>query len=287
MTLTGNMKQAFLQIRIREKDRNVLRFHWIGNLPLEDIKIYRFTRAIFGLQESPFLLNGTVKEQLESSMSKYPELGETIDEIKGSLYVDDIVTGEVTVEKVKKIKETSEKIFGEACIELYKWHSNAKELEETEEDHLSELSYSKQEFGNRATDCKILGMPWDKSKDTIRYDIGIPVKEQSKIGMLKQLASTFDPLGLISPATRTGKHMYREACDLNFSRYEQLKEPLKTKWIKWSESLPQKFTVSRSIPAFKDEILSADRFFEMQVLRVFQLYCMLLFIKRTEEVKEY
>ena len=143
VTLTGDMKQVFLQIRIREKSRNVLRFHWIGNLPLEDVKIYRFTRAIFGLRGSPFLLNGTVKEHLESSMSKYPELGETIYEIKESLYVNDIVTGEVTVEKVKKIKGTSEKIFGGACIELHKWHSNAKELEEIQEDHLSKLSYAK------------------------------------------------------------------------------------------------------------------------------------------------
>ena len=55
-----------------------------------------------------------MKEHLESSMSKCPELGETIDEIKESLYVGDIVTGEVTVEKVEKIKETSEKIFGKA-----------------------------------------------------------------------------------------------------------------------------------------------------------------------------
>ena len=113
-TLTGDMKRAFLQICIREKDRNVLRFHWIANLQSEDIKICRFTRAIFGLGESPFLVNATVKEHLESSMSKCPELGETIDEIKESLYVGDIVTGEVTVEKVEKIKETSEKIFGEA-----------------------------------------------------------------------------------------------------------------------------------------------------------------------------
>ena len=85
VTLTGDMKQAFFQIRIREKDRNVLRFHWIGNLQSEDIKTYRLTKPIFGLGELPFLLNGTVKEDLESSMSKYPELGETIDKIKESL----------------------------------------------------------------------------------------------------------------------------------------------------------------------------------------------------------
>ena len=94
----------------------------------EDIKICRFTRAIFGLGESPSLLNDNVKEHLEVSINKYPELRKTIDRIEERLYVDDIVTTEVTVEKVKKIKKT-ENIFGEAGLELHKCHSNAKEPE--------------------------------------------------------------------------------------------------------------------------------------------------------------
>ena len=122
--------------------------------------------------------------------------------------------------------------------------------------HSSELSYAKQEVGTRATDCKILGIPWDKSKDTFGVDLDIPVKEQSKRGMLKQLV--FEPLGLISPVTLNKIDMYREACDLKLSWDEQLTEPLRSKWIKWSESLPQKFEVCRSIPTFQDEILSAE-----------------------------
>ena len=65
--------------------------------------------------------------------------------------------------------------------------------------------------------------------------------------MSKHLASIFDPLGLITPVPLTGKDMYREACDLKLLWDEQQTEPLKTKWIKWSESLPQKFAVSRRI----------------------------------------
>ena len=72
--------------------------------------------------------------------------------------------------------------------------------------HSSELSYAKQEVGTRATDCKILGIPWDKSKDTFGVDLDIPVKEQSKRGMLKQLV--FEPLGLISPVTLNKIDMY-------------------------------------------------------------------------------
>ena len=142
VTLADDMKQVFLQIRIREKDRNVLRFHWNENMQREDIKICRFTRAIFGLGESPSLLNDNVKEHLEVSINKYPELRKTIDGIEERLYVDDIVTTEVTVEKVKKIKKT-ENIFGEAGLELHKCHSNAKEPEKTEEEHPSELSYTR------------------------------------------------------------------------------------------------------------------------------------------------
>ena len=130
----------------------MLWFHWIENMQSEGIKIYRFTRSIFGFGKSPFLLNGIAKEHLESSINKYPELGKTTEDIEESLHVDGIVTGEVTVEKVKKIKKTSEELFGEAGIELHKWHSNTKKLEETQKEHSSELSYAKQEFENRPTD---------------------------------------------------------------------------------------------------------------------------------------
>ena len=46
------------------------------------------------------------------------------------------------------------------------------------------------------------------------------------------------------------------ACDLKLLWNKQLTEPLRTKLTKWSESLPQKFKICRSIPTFQDEILS-------------------------------
>ena len=57
--LTGDLKQAFLQIRIKAEDRDSLRFHWkeTGN---DAIQIYRFTRALFGLTCCPFLFGGVL-----------------------------------------------------------------------------------------------------------------------------------------------------------------------------------------------------------------------------------
>ena len=48
VTLTGNLKQAFLQIRIRKEDRDALILHWIKSLESNDIETLRFTGAIFG-----------------------------------------------------------------------------------------------------------------------------------------------------------------------------------------------------------------------------------------------
>ena len=87
--LTGDLEKAFLQVRIKESERDALRFHSRGPENYET-SVYRFTRALFGLTCSPFLLGGVIKEHLKSWEAKYPNL---VDEIRKGLYVDDLMTG--------------------------------------------------------------------------------------------------------------------------------------------------------------------------------------------------
>ena len=124
--MTGDLKQAFLQVRIRLEDRDVLRFHWIKDKETLNVEVVRFTRALFGLVQSPFLLGGTLHQYLEGMKERYPS---AVEEIKKSLYVDDVITGGETTEKVHKLKESAVAVFGEAQFELHKWHSNEPELE--------------------------------------------------------------------------------------------------------------------------------------------------------------
>ena len=57
--LSEDIEKAFLQIRIRESERDVLRFHWVKNSDPSVTKINRFTRLVFGLTKSPFIPEGT------------------------------------------------------------------------------------------------------------------------------------------------------------------------------------------------------------------------------------
>ena len=96
---TNDMKQAFLQVRIRIQDRDAMRFHWIADLETRRVETLRFTRALFGLSSSPFLLGGVIKQHLENCRKAHPEL---VNEIEKSLYVDDLINSGPTVEAAKQ-----------------------------------------------------------------------------------------------------------------------------------------------------------------------------------------
>ena len=94
VALCGDLKQAFLQVRIKEEDRDALQIHWIKDKDPNKIDILRLTRALFGLVQSTFLLAATIEEHLKRYEDNYPM---EIAEIRHSLYVDDLISGAVTI----------------------------------------------------------------------------------------------------------------------------------------------------------------------------------------------
>ena len=100
VALTGDIKQAFLQVRIRESDRDALRFHWSPDAEHE-IETLRFIRALFRLTLSPFLLGGVLDYHMSSWQERKPEL---IAELKKSHYEDDLVSGKPTIEEAKVMR---------------------------------------------------------------------------------------------------------------------------------------------------------------------------------------
>ena len=122
----GDLRKAFLQVRIRKCHRDVLRFHWLKDIKSDEVETFRFTRALFGLTSSPFLLGGVIQQHLEIWHQQSPA---AVDEINKSLYADDLVSGATTIEKAATLKSGATEIFQDATFELHKWQPNAKELD--------------------------------------------------------------------------------------------------------------------------------------------------------------
>lgn len=59
---------------------------------------------------------------------------------------------------------------------------------------------------------KIIGLKWDKERDTLNVMIPSVETPPTKRGVLSRLAWT-DPLGFVASLTLTGKQIYREICE--------------------------------------------------------------------------
>ena len=144
--IVADIEKAFLNIEVDRKARDCLRFLWVED-PFDDnspIVIFRFCRVVFGVNCSPFLLNGTLCVHLQKYELDDPKF---VAKMLSSLYVDDLVSGGKNKEEVKGLYDHASKRLAEGGFKLRKWHTNDKELSRLI--HETESSKSNQEIANK------------------------------------------------------------------------------------------------------------------------------------------
>ena len=124
----------------------------------------RFTRALFGLVRSLFLFAETLKQHLETSRTEYPK---HVEKIIRSLYVDDIISGEDTVDHVYEWRRTAISFFYGARFEFHKWNSNVPDLEAGNQLTEDRQTYAKKSWRLKTNEAKVLRLPWDSVEETL------------------------------------------------------------------------------------------------------------------------
>ena len=127
-------------------------------------------------------------------LSKYNS--KTAEELKGNLYVDDLLTGEHNATAANLLYREADQIMEDASTPLAKWRSNVKEFKDSD-----------------IPETKVLGLFWDSETDEFHYGgIKIPVEVVvTKHLILSCIARVFDPIGYISPCIIKGKILFQEA----------------------------------------------------------------------------
>ena len=98
----------------------------------------------------------------------------------------------------------------------------------------------------------MLGLPWNKEKDTIAVTFPKESADITKRGILHFLASVYDPIGLASPTLLVGKLLYHGMCDSHSPWNEKVSDRIGQQWLKFVRDLPSKVEVPRSLPMFKE-----------------------------------
>ena len=220
VALIADIEKAFLQIGLHPSDKDVCRFLWLEDPTSHDLRnitTYRFRRVPFGIISSPFLLNATIKHHIQAADSPFAE------EILSNTYVDNLVTGQASVEAALEFFSGVKNLFQSANMTLREWGSNSTEVltRIPSEDRISEDT------------AKVLGLSWDTKQDVLSYPH--QMKEEfvsvTKRVILQLASKVFDPLGLSSPVTVSAKMLIQ---DLWKAKHEwddpDISSDLKSQW---------------------------------------------------------
>ncbi|GFS55166.1 integrase catalytic domain-containing protein [Trichonephila clavipes] len=206
------------------------------------VKTYKLATITYGTVSAPFLATRTLKALADEEKVEFPDAA---DVICNDSYMDDILSGESTLEGAIKLQTRLSQLLQRGGFELHKWVSNSPEL-------LKDLSASSYVFDKEFQDApaKTLGMLWDPKVDCPTYKVKISDKVNfSKRDVLSEIARLYDPLGLIGPIVTKAKIFIEELWKIKLDWSEQLPPDAMEEWMNFYQKLSKinNFKIPRCI----------------------------------------
>ncbi|XP_064465083.1 uncharacterized protein LOC135376504 [Ornithodoros turicata] len=239
VALVADVEKAFLQIQVKEDDRDALRYLWYEGKPqkgspLPKVEHWRMTRVPFGTTASPFLLAATLRHHFKVMEQEYPDTAKMLGK---HMYVDDLVTGANDAKEAIKIAKDSTEILQRANMKLHKWASNDKSVLEFLRGETEE-----RKIGESDEIQKVLGLSWLPETDMLTFSVDGVWNMYQATGATKRLvlritARIFDPLGMLAPFTIRGKAIFQELWKLKVGWDDALPAQSQVSWSQWGSEL--------------------------------------------------
>lgn len=167
------------------------------------------------------------------------------------------LTGEVSYESCEVGVAIEKEIFANERLTLHKWHSNIEAFGTESESSETSQSYAKEQLGVKPGETKLLGLAWNKVKNTIAVVFPNGVLAVTKKEMLRFLASMthfYDPLGFASRISLVGKLLYRDMCGRRLPWDSAVPEEISIQRKKFENALPEKVEAVRCIAVLEEPI---------------------------------
>lgn len=246
----ADIAKAFLRIKLKECDRNYVKFlWWQDDKPFDKIKAYRYCSILFGPAGSPFTLGVVLLVHLAKYNSAVAK------DLTKKLYCDNLLSGTMDSELVIPYYREARSIMSDADMNLRQWVTNHEELNKviTEEKTMSK---------SRVTG--LLGLVWDSSSDTLSIaKRSLHVEDLTKRKVFKMAMTTFDPLGFLSPVTMPAKSFLSSLWSRDLDWDDILPPDLHTEWsdiTREIESVTSEFKLFRYLDLDPDKPVDTATF---------------------------
>ena len=181
---SGDVRKMFNQVMVHPDDQVYHRFLWRKSKS-DPPTVYQWLRLSFGDKPSPDIASNSINTLAKVSQAELPEAAR---ELQEHVYVDDIGGSKPTVAEAKQVTSDMDTILEKGQFQIKCWHSNSKELDQSD--------------GERFTD--LLGHKWNKENDKFTFkkrEIIGQFETFTKRNCLALVAQLWDPIGLVSPVT--------------------------------------------------------------------------------------
>nr|XP_039272687.1 uncharacterized protein LOC120346953 [Styela clava] len=247
VAVQGDIRSMFHQVKVKECDRNFLRFFWWENgditLPM---KIYRMSVFLFGTVCSPSCCNFALRQTAIDNKNDFEQ--SVIDAINDSFYVDDFCDSKPdAASALQHIKSVTE-IAAKGGFEVTKWVSNDREvLASIPEAHRSKEATRLDISIDELPVERALGMIWNANEDTLSFSTKYTERPATRRGMLGVVNSIFDPLGIGQPVIQPMKVLMQGLCRKKLEWDDSIPTECEQEWLKWISELSKlkDFTIPR------------------------------------------
>lgn len=202
--------KMYRQIAINPVDYDFQRIFWREGQSQEKSE-YHLTTVTYGTSPASFLATRCLFQLTHEHAAIYPLACKAINE---QSYVDDILSGAVTLQEAMETKNQLIALLRHGCFELSKWRSNDTRLVNSN-DSADSTQLNVTPIGeSKMSSAPTLGLNWNATSDNFSFSklkMDVPRMEKvTKRVILSQTAKLYDPLGLISPIILRGKLIFQK-----------------------------------------------------------------------------
>ncbi|XP_070527718.1 uncharacterized protein [Cardiocondyla obscurior] len=222
--------KMYRQVRVHESQTHLQRILWRENTSTP-VRTYELLTVTYGTTSAPFLATKCLDHLAQKCAKEYPVGSRRIRE---DFYVDDLLTGADTLSETKRVREEIVEILRRGNFELSKWLSNRDELIPDRARGVRDEVAFGEEF-----EPKVLGIRWNPANDEFGFEAisGRGAERVTKRTILAEIASIFDPLGLLGPVIVVAKIIMQNTWQTQMGWEESVPQEFHQRWVDFRHEL--------------------------------------------------
>ncbi|XP_011867810.1 PREDICTED: uncharacterized protein LOC105561982, partial [Vollenhovia emeryi] len=222
---SADIAKMYRQILVDHRDVNYQRILW-ASLPSNSPTEYQLLTVTYGMSCAPFLALRVLKQLVEDEGQHFPL---AIPILRDNIYVDDVIFGADTPDVAREKRDQVISILARGGFKLRKWASNSPSL--LADIDLADHGLAGKKPLARDEQLKILGIGWSPALDSFEFSVSLAATVPiSKRTILSALATLYDPLGWVTPATITAKILMQQLWRLKVGWDDKISEALLSHW---------------------------------------------------------